>query len=111
MRDTYENADQPVAVPLNWLAAGKETAVDCETACLLRMTLAPVFETAQDWPGLAEALRDKGYLLEICEGRLVVTDTADRQLCTARYLGVPLTDLVARMGRPKVHADGHLKAA
>ena len=110
MKHGFEPTGHPVAVPENWLAAGKETAVDCETASLLRMTLAPLFEAAQRWSDLAEALLSKGYHLEIAKSRLVVVDAENRALCTARYLGVPLAELVTRLGRPKVHASGYLIA-
>lgn len=84
--------------------------LDCETAALLRSFLTPLLEEAESWPSLADALAAKGFALGFLEGHLVISraDTG-APLCTGRALGVPLSDLSRRLGRPAIraHADGH----
>lgn len=84
--------------------------LDCETAALLRSFLTPILEQAQTWPDLAETLAQKGYGIGFLEGHLVVTYAeSGAAICTGASLGVPLSGLSARLGRPcvKVHRDGH----
>jgi len=60
-------------------------------------------------------LKGKGYGLAFRDGRLFLTDHATgKRACSTRFLGIPLADLVARLGRPIVRtlpgrkADGEL---
>ena len=86
-----------------WLTKGRETNVDCETAMQLRAYLGPLFSKAQSWTDLSRLLSEKGFALVFREARLVLTDTATgRHICTSRYLGSPLRELVERLGRPCV---------
>jgi hypothetical protein len=79
--------------------------MDSETAMQLRAALAPLFARAQSWQDLRAALADKGLNLAIRGGRLTVIETAGgAPLCTARWLGMPLAALSARLGRPCVKA-------
>lgn len=101
----------PVPVSENWLATGQETTVDCETACWLRMVVAPIFQQAVSWSGLQTALADKGYRLALLQSRLVLTDAlSERPICTSRFLGASLGQLSDRLGRPRVHIDGKVAA-
>ncbi|MBP0482411.1 hypothetical protein [Sagittula salina] len=76
---------------------------------MLRIFLAPIFETGESWQQIAGTLRAKGYALSFREGHLVVLDDRDRALCTGSDLGVPMAAISARIGRPCVvaRADGH----
>lgn len=79
--------------------------IDSETAALFRAVLRPLIVQAVSWPGLLDALAAKGYGLAFREGRLFLTSQATgRRVCSLRFLGTPLGDLVARLGRPIVRA-------
>lgn len=111
MQQTNGFDGAPVPVPENWLIAGQETTVDCETACWLRMVLGPVFEEAPTWRDLQVALRDKGYKLAILHSRLVLMDAhSERPICTSRFLGSSLGRLSERLGNPEVGTNGALAA-
>ncbi len=82
-----------------------ESRLDSESAMWLRATLTPIFESAQSWPGLAQALRQKGFALAFRKGRLMLLDTERGQrICTCRFLGSPLSDLAQRLGRLPIRA-------
>lgn len=92
--------------------------IDSETAALFRAVLRPLIVQSISWPGLLDALAAKGYGLAFREGRLFLTNqTTGRRICSLRFLGTPLADLVARLGRPIVralpgrHGDGELLRA
>jgi hypothetical protein len=81
--------------------AGSDGRLDCETECLLRAHLRPVFQQAESWADLAAALSARGFRLSLCDGRLTVTERSGAvPICTARYLGYRMADLVALFGRP-----------
>ena len=84
--------------------------LDSETACLMRSYMVPAIDAAQDWTDLNETLGRKGLEIGFRDGRLVFKrlDTGE-EVCTGRFLGTPLRDLVRKLGRPciKAHADGH----
>ena len=107
MRNEDFSNGAPVPTPHDWLAAGQESAVDCETAMWLRAILAPIFRSARNWPELSRALHDKGYDLIFHEARLVMVDRlTGRHICTTRFLGAALADLSMRLGKPNVVTDG-----
>ena len=82
-----------------------ESSLDSESAALLRAALQPVFEQAATWEDLLSVLRGKGYGLVFRGERLVlVSADGGQRLCTTRFLGRPLADLVTRLGRPAVRA-------
>ncbi len=97
--------DRTLLQPLGGLPA----PLDCETNALLRLFLAPILETAPDWAGLAEALREKGYDLCFREGHLVILNDLGAALCTGSDIGVPMAQIAERIGRPcvRAHRDGH----
>lgn len=78
-------------------------AIDSETAVLLRGWLRPLIDKSASWPALAAALDAHGYALAFRDGRLCLTNrTTGACVCTMRFLGTSLKDLVARLGRPAV---------
>lgn len=83
--------------------------VDSETAALFRATLRPLISQSVSWPALMDTLRDKGYGLAFRGGRLFLTNlSTGARVCSLRFLGMPLRELVARLGRPIVRAlPGH----
>lgn len=79
--------------------------VDSETAALFRATLCPLISQSVSWPALMDTLRDKGFGLAFRSGRLFLTNhNTGARVCSFRFLGIPLRDLVARLGRPIVRA-------
>jgi hypothetical protein len=79
--------------------------VDCETAALFRASLRPLISKSVSWPGLMDALRVKGFGLAFRGGRLFLTNhTTGSRICSLRFLGMPLAELVAQLGRPIVRA-------
>jgi len=79
--------------------------VDSETAALFRATLLPVISQSPSWTALADRLRQKGYGLAMRDGRLFLTShETGARVCSFRFLGLPLADMVARLGRPIVRA-------
>lgn len=106
----------PTAVVTNAPAGSVTESVDSETAALIRAVLRPLFERPDSWFALLGQLRDNGYSLAFRAGRLCLTDHATgNRLCSLRFLGITLSDLVARLGRPVVRAlpgrtaDGELQ--
>lgn len=104
---------QPFPAP-RWQPAGAlgntgTPQVDSETAALFRAALRPLISKSVSWPALMDALRAKGYALAFRDGRLFLTNHATgKRVCSLRFLGMPLTDLVERLGRPIVRAlPGH----
>lgn len=95
--ETSENLDAP--------------NVDSETAALFRAVLRPLISQSASWPALLDALHSKGYGLAFRGGRLCLTDqTTGVRVCSLRFLGLSLRDLVAQMGRPIVRALPGLRA-
>lgn len=116
------DATHPFAMP-HWQTAGASgnldaPPVDSETAALFRSVLCPLIRQSASWPGLMDRLRAKGYGLTFRGGRLFLTNhTTGARVCSLRFLGMPLADLVARLDRPIVRAlpgrqaDGELLRA
>lgn len=96
-------AADPTAGP--WSPEIDQPEMDCETAMLFRAWMRPLFDGAGDWTTLVRVLRDKGYVLAIRDGRLVLTqgDTG-RRFCSVRFVGTNLRELSQRLGRPCVRA-------
>jgi hypothetical protein len=85
--------------------AGTESRMDCETAVYLRCHLGSDFETATSWEALGERLAAKGFRLEFRDDRLsLVHAVTGVALCTCRFLGYGLAEMVARLGKPHVDA-------
>lgn len=83
--------------------------LDSETASLLRLFLGPVFENATDWHDLSRTLADKGYGLGFRQGRMVLLNGETKEpVCTGQAMGMPLSILASRLGRPciRAHANG-----
>ncbi len=78
-----------------------------EAGDALRRSIAPMFDEALSWSGLAEALRTRGYAVALREDHLVVLDRKGRMLCTAEDLGAPLSRLSRRLGPPLAGLAGH----
>lgn len=79
--------------------------VDSETAAMFRAMLYPAITQSPSWSALADRLRNKGYGLAMRDGRLFLTSQqTGARVCSFRFLGMPLVDLVARIGRPIVRA-------
>ncbi len=79
--------------------------VDSETAAMFRAMLYPVITQSPNWSALADRLKIKGYGLAMRDGRLFLTcQQTGARVCSFRFLGMPLVDLVARIGRPIVRA-------
>ncbi len=82
-----------------------ESFLDSESAALLRAALQPTFEQASTWAELVSQLKTKGYELAFRSGRLILIESeSGGRVCTTRFLGRPLKDLVDRLGRPAVRA-------
>lgn len=76
---------------------------DCETACLLRAVLLPIFDVAKSWTDLIDRLSAKGYHPMFRQGELCLIKHADgARICGLRFLGLDMHELVARLGRPCV---------
>jgi len=79
--------------------------VDSETAALFRAVLRPLIAQSVSWSSLMEALRLKGYGLAFRDGRLfLINHETGKRVCSLQFLGIPLCDLVERLGRPIVRA-------
>ncbi|MCF6232651.1 MAG: hypothetical protein L3J36_06080 [Rhodobacteraceae bacterium] len=79
--------------------------VDSETAAMFRAMLYPAIMQSSNWSTLTDRLRIKGYGLAMRDGRLFLTcQQTGARVCSFRFLGMPLVDLVARIGRPIVRA-------
>ena len=77
--------------------------IDSESAALLRCWLHPLIARATSWEALGTALARRGYALAFRKGRLCLTRRADGAcICSMRFLGAGLGDLVTRLGRPTV---------
>ena len=83
---------------------GLPAPLDCETRALLRLFLAPILDCAESWKALAERLADKGYQLTFRRGHMVILNDQGAPLCTARDIGVPLSQIAQRIGRPRLAA-------
>lgn len=95
--------NHPNTGPAGALSRGPIPKPDFETAFTLRACLLPIFERSRTWAGLLTRLRRKGYGLAFRDGRLVLTDIATRKrVCSDRFLGQPIADLVRRLGRPTI---------
>jgi hypothetical protein len=80
-------------------------SLDSETACLLRISMLPEIDAASDWKDLETRLGSKGFGLTFRDGRMIFVRLDDGQeICTGRFLGVPMTELADRLGRPNVRA-------
>ncbi len=93
----------------SWQSGGTDNPdmpeVDSETAALFRAVLRPLIVQAISWSNLLDTLGAKGYGLTFRDGRLFLTSQATgKRVCSLRFLGLPLVDLVARLGRPIVRA-------
>ncbi|CUH74759.1 hypothetical protein [Tropicibacter naphthalenivorans] len=86
-----------------------QPALDSETRSLLRLFLAPILETANNWNDISSGLAAKGYRLGFRDGHMVILTTAGQVVCTGSGLGVPLAQISQRIGRPCIKADrgGH----
>jgi len=77
--------------------------IDSESAALLRCWLQPLIARSSSWEALSAALARRGYALGFRDGRLCLTNRQDGTcICTMRFLGAGLTELVGRLGRPVV---------
>jgi len=94
MRSSTSLQDTPATRPL-----------DSETQAMLRSFLGPILETASSWRDLSARLGQKGFGLAFRDGRLMITNERGEALCTGRALGVPLSALAQRLGRPRLKAD------
>ncbi|MGR3502306.1 hypothetical protein [Pseudaestuariivita sp.] len=89
----------------NWAGAQGVDTQSTEEAVALRSVLLPVFHAASDWPELQKKLAQKGFGLSFQKGRMVLTDIATGMaICTGRFLGTPLKEISARLGRPSIVA-------
>ncbi len=93
----------------NWPHAprtnGLPRPLDSEALSLLRLFLTPVLERARNWYELSDQLRAKGFTLTFRQGRFVILNELGEAICTGRDLGVPLSRLAERLGRPRVCAN------
>jgi len=95
----------PLWQPANVLGKPGTPQLDSETAALLRAILRPLIAQSVSWPALMDALRHKGYGLAFRDGRLfLISYDTGKRVCSLRFLGSPLVDLVERLGRPIVRA-------
>jgi len=100
-----------VPVLPTWMARGRESGLDSETAVQLRAYLSPLFEQSESWGVLCERLSAKGFRLAVCGARLVLVELHSGQpICTTRALGQPLAALSERLGRLSVRASGGVAA-
>jgi hypothetical protein len=118
MFDHTPNDPQPFPEP-SWQTGNNANLdvpeVDSETAALFRAVLRPLIVQSISWSNLLDTLDTKGYGLTFRDGRLFLTSqSSGRRVCSLRFLGLPLVDLVARLGRPIVRvqpgkrADGEI---
>jgi len=95
----------PLWQPAGALGKRGSPQVDSETAALFRAVLRPLIAQSVSWSSLMDTLRHKGYGLAFRDGRLfLTTHETGKRVCSLRFLGMPLRDLVARLGRPVVRA-------
>ncbi|KNG93436.1 hypothetical protein ATO11_12795 [Pseudaestuariivita atlantica] len=79
--------------------------MNSEAAAALRSVVAPIFRTAGDWRELQKKLAAKGFGLTFRKGHMVLTDIATGvAICTGKFLGTPLKEMSARLGRPQIVA-------
>ena len=99
------SAQNPEGTATGTVEGSVSRTVDSETAALIRAVLRPLFDHPDSWVSLLNQLRDNGYGLAFRAGRLCLTDHATgHRLCSLRFLGITLSDLVTRLGRPIVRA-------
>lgn len=82
--------------------SGMPHPIDSETAMLLRTVLLPHFEMATSWGDLCNRLEAKGYEITFRAGHLVVVDDHGKAVCTGSMIGLPLSRLADRLGRPRL---------
>lgn len=96
----------PPVVQIAWKHTPSDRNPDCETGIFLRSLVLPAFENAKTWQELVAALDSVGFGLAIQKGRLTLTDChSGEQICTGRYLGMPLADLSKKLGKPVIRAS------
>jgi len=79
---------------------------DSETASLLRSFMIPAINGARSWSELSAVLEAKGFAIVFRHGKMIFKNIeTGRELCTGAFLGTPLRELAARLGRPSVRAD------
>jgi len=101
----------PLWQPAGVLGNRGTPQVDSETAALFRAVLRPLIAQSVSWSALMDALRGKGYGLAFRDGRLfLINYETGRRVCSLRFLGMPLRDLVKRLGRPIVRASPGARA-
>ncbi|PWE33518.1 hypothetical protein DDZ14_04825 [Maritimibacter sp. 55A14] len=92
-------------ISIRWRNGDTGNRLDCETAVLLRAHLRPILAGAESWADLLDGLHRRGFGLAFREGRLFLTDhDSSQSICTMRFLGMPLADLAARLGRLSMQA-------
>ncbi|MEQ5869496.1 hypothetical protein J4E08_06230 [Sagittula sp. NFXS13] len=91
---------------------GLPIPLDCETRAMLRLFLAPILQKSESWQDVAARLEERGYELGFCEGRMVVYNDIGQALCTGSDIGIPMSELSRRLGRPCIiaHPDGETGA-
>ncbi len=88
-----------------WASPDGIDHLNSETAVALRSVVAPIFRTAEDWRDLQKKLAQKGFGLTFRKGHMVLTDIATGvAICTGKFLGTPLKEMSARLGRPQIVA-------
>lgn len=96
----------------HWRAPETGNRLDCETGILLRRTLALVFTNASCWQTLQSKLNERGFGLGFRDGRLMLTDINNETfICSCRFLGWPLPDLVSRFGKIRARTETHSNRA
>lgn len=97
------DASPAAALTTFWRSPDPDGRLDCETAVLLRACVLREFREAGSWAALIRALGGRGLGLAFRRGQLVLIHAeSGMELCSGDFLGYPLAELVARLGRPAV---------
>lgn len=90
---------------VHWKASAHSDMPDVESAILLRSLVLPAFENASSWNALVAALDSIGFGLAIEKGHLTLTEAdTGASICTGRFLGKPLAEMAAKLGKPVIRA-------
>ena len=74
---------------------------ETETLVLLQGFIAPILKRAISWSNLSEQLARKGYAMVLRDGEgILFSQESKRDICTSSHLGMPLADLIKRLGAP-----------
>lgn len=105
MINVENHAPHAAISAVHWKSTESASKPDVESAILLRCLVLPAFEHAASWNDLVAALDSIGFGLAIEKGHLTLTEAdTGASICTGRFLGKPLVDMAAKLGKPVIRA-------